>query len=67
MPLQTQNSIDRLLGALLENIARNKPGKPVQWMIDVLSSSSSVEQAVQAASQARITYTPYLLFVVLNS
>jgi hypothetical protein len=39
----------------------------VQWMIDVLSSSSSVEQAVQAASQARITYTPYLLFVVLNS
>ncbi|DBA72630.1 hypothetical protein WJX79_005051 [Trebouxia sp. C0005] len=47
----TQNSIDRLLGALLENIARNKPEKPVQWMIDVLSSSSSVEQAVQAASQ----------------
>ncbi|KAA6425125.1 MAG: hypothetical protein FRX49_04621 [Trebouxia sp. A1-2] len=53
----TQNSIDRLLGALLENIARNKPEKPVQWMIDVLSSSSSVEQAVQAASQARITHT----------
>jgi len=59
VPLQTQNSIDRLLGALLENIARNKPEKPVQWMIDVLSSSSSVEQAVQAASQARITHTPY--------
>ncbi|DBA82684.1 hypothetical protein WJX77_005099 [Trebouxia sp. C0004] len=47
----TQNSIDRLLGALLENIARNKPERPVQWMIDVLSSSSSVEQAVQAVSQ----------------
>lgn len=50
--LQSQNSIDKLLGALLENVVRNKPDKPVQWMIDVLCNSSSVQQAVQKASQA---------------
>ena len=50
--LQTTNGIDKLLGALLESIARDKPDKPVQWMVDVFSNSSTVEQAVQKASQA---------------
>ena len=49
--MQRQNGVDKLLGALLENIARNKPDKPVQWMIDTLSKSADVEQAVEAATQ----------------
>ncbi|KAL3159717.1 hypothetical protein ABBQ38_010123 [Trebouxia sp. C0009 RCD-2024] len=46
-----QKGVDKLLGALLENVLRNKPDRPVQWMIDVLVNSTDVEQAVQAASQ----------------
>ncbi|KAL3157691.1 hypothetical protein ABBQ32_012127 [Trebouxia sp. C0010 RCD-2024] len=47
----SQKGVDKLLGALLENVLRNKPDKPVLWMIDVLASSTDVQQAVQAASQ----------------
>ena len=51
MNLQKEKQVDQLLGALLENIARNKPNKPVQWMIDILSVSETVEAAVQKANQ----------------
>ena len=50
--LQSENGIDKLLGTLLENVVRNKPDKPVQWMINILANSNDVQQAVQAASQA---------------
>lgn len=53
MDLQREKQIDQLLGALLETVARNKPDKPVQWMIDILSASDTVEAAVQKANQPR--------------
>lgn len=50
--LQRENKIDQLLGALMENVAKNKPEKPVQWMIDILLGSENVEAAVQKAKQS---------------
>ena len=47
--LQKDHKVDQLLGALMEGIAKNKPDKPVQWMIEVLAGSTSVEEAVHKA------------------
>lgn len=47
--LQKEQKVDQLLGALLESIAKSKPENPVQWMIDVLAGSKSVDDAVQKA------------------